>query len=295
MTRAAERLGIQQPPLSQQIKALELELGCELFQRHTKGVELTEGGKAFLPEARAILARLEAAAVKAVQAAQGLEGTIAVGVTSSAATHPIVPRIIRAYRDAYPKVNLLLSDGSAADLSEAMEESRLHAAFIRAPVTLSPTLVYHQLLTEELLLIVPVGHPLVGVQTRSGMPAIALSSVAAEPLILVRRPGAQGMYSNLLQACQHVGATPRIAAEVERMLPAISFVAAGVGISAVPASMRGVLEDKVVYCRILEAAPALSAPLTLACRADEVSPAASNLVRIATALALAPVYVGASV
>ena len=283
MTQAAERLGIQQPPLSQQIKALEAELGCELFRRHPKGVELTEGGKAFLPEARAILARLNAAAAKAALAAQGMEGAIAVGITSSAATHPIVPRIIHTYREAYPKVNLILSDGSAADLSEAMEEGRLQVAFLRAPVIRSPKLAYHHLLTEELLLIVPVGHPLV--KGKAGaMPAISLGSIAAESLILVRRPGAPGMYSNLLEACQRAGSTPKVVAEVERMLPAISFVAAGVGISAVPASMRGVLDDQVTYCRILDADPALSAPLTLACKADEASPAAANLVRIAGAL-----------
>ena len=115
------------------------------------------------------------------------------------------------------------------------------------------------------------------------MPQIPLKAVAAEPLILVRRPGAPGMYSNLLEACQRAGFTPRIAAEVERMLPAISFVAAGLGISAVPASMRGVLNDQVVYCRMLGVDPALTAPLTLAYRVDEVSPTAANLVRIATA------------
>jgi DNA-binding transcriptional LysR family regulator len=288
MTRAAERLGIQQPPLSQQIKALEAELGCELFLRHPKGVELTAGGRAFLPEARAILARLEAAAAKAVLAAQGLEGSIAVGITSSAATHPIVPRLIRTYRETYPKVNLILSDGSAADLSDEMEQGRLDAAFLRAPVTQSPKIAYHPLLTEEMLLIVPAGHALVRNRTTDAMPQIPLKAVAAEPLILVRRPGAPGMYSNLLEACRRAGFSPRIAAEVERMLSAISFVAAGLGVSAVPASMRGILSDQVVYCRMLGIDPALSAPLSLAYRVDEVSPTAANLLRIATAGDLDP-------
>src|SRR3982074_1104544 len=88
MTRAAERLGIQQPPLSQQIKALEAELGFDLFQRHPKGVELTAGGRAYLREVGAILASVEVAAVNAARAAKGLLGAISVGLTSSAATHP---------------------------------------------------------------------------------------------------------------------------------------------------------------------------------------------------------------
>jgi DNA-binding transcriptional LysR family regulator len=295
MTRAAERLGIQQPPLSQQIKALEAELGCELFQRHPKGVELTAGGKAFLPEARAILARLEVAVAKAALAAQGLEGSIAVGVTSSAATHPLIPRIINTYRETYPNVKLILSDGSAADLSEAMAEGRLHAAFLRAPVTRSPQLTFHHLLDEEMLLILPAGHRLLDRETGAAMPRIPLRSIAGEPLILVRRPGAPGMYSNLLEACQHAGFTPKIAAEVERMLPAISFVAAGVGVSAVPASMLGVLKDQVVYCHVTDSARALVAPLTLMCRADEESPTAGNLVRMATSLELFPQWAGALV
>lgn len=295
MTRAAERLGIQQPPLSQQIKALEAELGCKLFQRHPKGVELTAGGKAFLPEARAILARLEVAVAKAGLAARGLEGSIAVGVTSSAATHPAIPRIINTYRETYPNVKLILSDGSAADLSDAMEEGRLHAAFLRAPVTRSSRLTFHHLLDEEMLLILPAGHRLLGGETGADMPRIPLRSIAGEQLILVRRPGAPGMYSNLLEACQHAGFTPKIAAEVERMLPAISFVAAGVGVSAVPASMLGVLRDTVVYCHLIDSGRALVAPLTLMCRADEESPTASNLVRMATSLEIPAERAGARV
>ena len=282
MTRAAERLGIQQPPLSQQIRALEAELGCELFQRHSKGMELTAGGKAFLPEARAILARLEVAASRAALAAQGLAGSITVGITSSAAAHPLVPSLISAYRNTYPDVSLMVSDGSAADLSEAIEEGRVDVALLRAPVTASPRLRYHHLLDEEMLLIVPLGHRLVAAQ-REALPAVSLASVDGERLILVRRPGAPGMYSNLLEACQRAGSAPKIAAEVERMLSAISFVAAGVGISAVPAAMRGVLADQVAYCRILGADPALVAPLTLTCRADEAPPTAANFVRMATA------------
>ena len=295
MTQAAERLGIRQPPLSQQMKALEAEVGCELFRRHPKGVELTAGGRALLPEARAILSRLEAATAKAALAARGLEGSITIGVTSSAAVHPIVPRLIRTYREAFPKVDLVLTDGSAADLAERMEQGLLDAAFLRAPVIRFPRLVYHRLDAEEMLLIVPVGHPLVRKRRGAAMPQIHLKAIAQEPLILVRRPGAPGMYSNLLDACERAGFVPRIAAEVERMLPAISFVAAGLGVSAVPASMRGVMDDEVVYCRVRGAEPELSAPLTLACRVDEVSPTAANLVAMAIARDFEPPQAGVGV
>src|SRR6185436_15071961 len=107
-------------------------------------------------------------------------------------------------------------------------------------------------------------------------------SIANESFVLVRRPGAPGLYANLLQACQRAGFNPKVAAEVPHMLLNISFVAAGVGVSVVPASMRGILHDKVVYCRLLGAEPALVAPITLVCRSDEESPIAKNFVRLAT-------------
>jgi len=280
MTRAAERLGIQQPPLSQQIKALESELGFELFRRHPRGVELTAGGRAYLPEARAILASVHVAAIKATRAAKGLQGSIAVGVTSSAAAHPLISQTIRAYRESYPDVNFDLSNGNAAELTEEVADGRLQAAFLRAPVARPANVVFHHMLNEEMLLILPIGHSLTGTRTGVGTPRIALKSIADEPLVLVRRPGAPGLYANLLQACRHLGFTPRIAAEVPHMLLNISFVAAGVGISVVPASMRGILHDKVVYCRISGADPALVAPITLVYRADEESPTAKNFLRL---------------
>ena len=281
MTRAAERLGMQQPPLSQQIKMLESELGFALFRRHPKGVELTTGGIAYLPEARAILASVDIAAAKAARAAQGLHGSISIGVTSSAAAHPLIPQIIRAYRKAYPDVNIDLSDGNAAELTEAVEAGRLHSAFLRAPVARPVKLVFHHLLNEEMLLILPAGHALTGTKTQTDTPRVALKSIANEPFVLVRRPGAPGLYANLLQACQRAGFNPKVAAEVPHMLLNISFVAAGVGVSVVPASMRGILHDKVVYCRLLGPEPALVAPITLVCRSDEESPAAMNLIGLA--------------
>jgi DNA-binding transcriptional LysR family regulator len=144
-----------------------------------------------------------------------------------------------------------------------------------------PTLVFKHLLNEEMLLILPVGHTLMRAKSRVETPRIALKSIASEPLVLVRRPGAPGLYANLLLACRHAGFVPKIAAEVQHMLLNISFVAAGIGVSVVPASLRGILHNKVVYCRILGAKPALVAPITLVCRADEESPTAKNFSRLA--------------
>jgi DNA-binding transcriptional LysR family regulator len=275
-TRAAERLGMQQPPLSQQIRALEQELGFDLFRRHPKGADTTPAGAAFLTEARAILANVQQAAVRAARVANGSAGTIALGFTSSAAAHPLIPAIVRAYRQAWPDVNLEFKGGNAAEVTEAIAAGKMHLGFLRLPVSGPPGVVFRPLLAEEMLLVLPTGHPLLQGWRGGDMPVIPLASLRDEHFILVRRHGAPGMYSNLIDACKRAGFDPHITAEVDRMLTNISLVAAGIGISAVPASMRGFHADSVVYCRIRDADPALSAPLTLVTREDETMPAARH-------------------
>jgi len=280
-TRAAERLEMQQPPLSHQIRMLEKELGFDLFRRHPKGAELTAGGAAFLEEAKAILRSVELAAAKAARAAQGYEGTMIIGFTSSAAAHPLIPGIIRAYREAYPGVHLDLREGNAAELTEEIEEGKVNLGFLRSPVSQPRGIGFHQLLDEEMLLILPAGHALLEKQQKSGLPVISIKALAEEQFILVRRHGAPGMYSNLIEACENAGFTPRIASEVERMLTNISLVAAGGGISVVPASMKDFHRDSVVYCRIRDARPPLVAPITLVNRVASISPAEKNFLALA--------------
>lgn len=283
-TRAAARLNMQQPPLSQQIRALEDELGFELFKRHPKGVDLTAGGKVFLHEAQEILARVEEGAQKAARAAHGIEGQLAVGLTSSAAAHPLIPRIIRAYRERFPGVAVSLKEGSAQELTEAAIEGAVDVGILRAPVSRHPGIEFHRLLNEAMLLTLPVGHPLLaGHQPGSEAPAISLKALACEGFILVRRPGAPGMYANLIKACQHAGFNPRIAFEVERMLTNVSLVA-GAGVSIVPASMKGVHSDSVVYCPIADARPRLQAPITLVCRGFNQLPPLRNFVALSRKL-----------
>ncbi|MGE8186298.1 LysR family transcriptional regulator [Pseudomonas sp. NPDC086278] len=281
ITRAAERLNMQQPPLSQQIRALERELGFELFKRHPKGVDLTAGGLVFLDEARVILARVEQGSLKASRAAHGIEGTLVIGFTSSAAAHPLIPRIIRAYREQYPGVELSIKEGSAREVTEDTTEKRIDIGVLRAPVSAPESLTFHRLLNEEMLLALPVGHALL----KGGDPKINMIDLKDERFILVRRPGAPGMYANLIKACQNAGFEPNIAFEVERMLTNVSLVAAGEGISVVPASMRDVHRESVVYCRIRDAQPRLLAPITLVQRAFNPSAPLQNFIGLARELA----------
>ena len=284
-TRAAARLNMQQPPLSQQVRALEQELGFELFKRHPKGVDLTAGGAVFLEEARAILDRVEQGSRRAARAANGIEGTLIIGFTSSAATHPLIPQIIRSYRERYPGVEVAMKEGSARELTEEAIESRLDVGILRAPVGQHQSIHFHRLLNEEMLLVLPVRHPLLAESSGSQqVPEISLNALEGERFILVRRPGAPGMYANLIKACQNAGFNPQIAFEVERMLTNVSLVAAGAGISIVPASMKDIHRDSVVYCRIRDARPRLLAPITLVCRSFNPPAPLQNFILLAREL-----------
>ncbi|WP_151637392.1 LysR family transcriptional regulator [Noviherbaspirillum aerium] len=277
-TRAAQRLGMQQPPLSQQIRALEQELGFDLFRRHPKGADLTVGGAAFLQEAKAILGSVEQGAARAARAASGVEGRLTIGFTSSAAAHGLIPQIVRGYRAARPGVSIEYKEGNAAELTEALQAASIDVAFLRLPVSRPDNVAFLQLLEEEMLLVLPLGHALLRKHAGRGMPSIPLKSLRDEQFILVRRHGAPGMYSNLIDACVKAGFTPNIAVEVERMITNISLVAAGAGVSAVPASMQGFHADAVVYCRFQDARRELSAPLTLAYRNDSDAPTVKRFV-----------------
>jgi DNA-binding transcriptional LysR family regulator len=285
-TLAAERLHIQQPPLSQQIKALEKELGFELFQRVPKGVRLTVGGRVFLDEARAILASVERASHRAEAAAHGRTGKLSLGFTSSAVTHWLAPRLISGFRDAYPDVDLEYQEGSAAKLTQSVADGTLDVGTLRTPVSSPAGVVFRTLLKEAMLLVLPATHPRSRAAyegkarsaaggKRSKLATLSLKALKDEPFILVRRPGAPGMYADLISACHRAGFEPRIAAEVENMLTNVALVAAGVGVTAVPESMRDIHGRDVAYFHPKEAAQ-LGAPLTLTYLASSSNPAVAS-------------------
>ena len=283
VTRAAARLHMQQPPLSQQLGALEARLGVRLLERLPRGVALTPAGAALLEDARAILAAVDAAGARAKRVAAGVEGSLAVGLASSAATHAIVPTLIAAFRERHPGVHLEFVEGNAASLTEAVLARRAQAALLRSPVERPPGLRFHELLREPMLAALPRAHALAAKAAARRPAWVALRELAAMPFVLVRRPGAPGMYADLLAACERSGVPARIAAEVGNMLTNILLVAAGVGVSVVPASMRGVHEALVSYVP-LRGAGRLAAPLTLVANAAEDNPALAPFVALARGL-----------
>jgi DNA-binding transcriptional LysR family regulator len=266
ITRAAEQLGLQQPPLSQQIRALETELGTPLFRRHPKGVSLTAAGRELLPHARRQLQGLQALQAHMHQVARGQRGLLSVGFTSSAAAHAYTPGLLRDCRREHPQIELRLSEGNAAELTEAVASDRLDCALLRAPVSRPEGLAFETLLSEPALLALPIDHDLA--QRFGPRAAIPLVALQGQRLILVRRPGAPGLYANLLALLQQRGVTVQVVAEVERMVSNLNLVAAGAGLSLVPASMQGLHRESVAYRR-LPAPDRIEAPLTLVVRDHE--------------------------
>jgi DNA-binding transcriptional LysR family regulator len=275
VTRAAERLGIQQPPLSQQIRALETELEVQLFRRKPRGVELTQAGEALLAEARGILDRVEHAAAAARRIGRGEAGRIGLGFTSSASFHPFVPRIIREFRDASPLVELSLEEAGTGELVDGLLAERIDAAFVRSPIGAAAELAVHSVLREEMVAALPAGHSLAGA-TRIRLPFAALEP---ETFILYRRPLGPGLYDAIIAACQRAGYSPRIGQEAPRMLATLSLVAAGLGVTLIPASMQRLGIEGVAY-RPLARNAGLVAPLNLACRRGESTPAVRRFIAL---------------
>lgn len=276
MTRAAARLGIQQPPLSQQIRALEAELQVQLLRRKPRGIELTQAGEAFFAEARQVLQQAERAVTAARRTARGEIGRMALGFTSSASFHPFVPRLIRDFRAAYPLVALSLEESGTGELVAALAAERLDAAFVRSPIGDAAGIAVASLLEENMAAALPAGHRLAA---PGQVAPLALAALAPETFILYRRPVGPGLYDAIIAACQRAGFSPQIGQQAPRMLATLSLVAAGLGVTLVPQSMQLMRLDGVVY-RPLDAASTPVAPLNLAYRRSEGSAAVRRFVAL---------------
>ncbi|OWT75414.1 MULTISPECIES: LysR family transcriptional regulator [unclassified Achromobacter] len=240
-TRAAERLGIGQPPLSQQIRQLEREIGAQLFVRDRRGVALTEAGQAFLVEARLVLEGAERARESARRIASGELGALSIGFTVSASIHPFVPRLIRTFRARYPGVDVSLVENSTLELMQRVHKGSVDLAFVRGPTAEPPGVRVETLLSEPMLAVVPATHEL------ARRKAIDLRELADEMFIFYPRKVGIGLYNAVVQACEAAGFTPAEGIEVPQMTSVVTFVAAGMGVSVIPATMSQLQAEGVRY------------------------------------------------
>ncbi len=276
ITRAAEQLGIQQPPLSHQIRALERELGVQLFRRLPRGVELTEAGRAFLEPACACLRQVEEGVEAAKRAARGEQGHLRLAVPPTAPFHPFVPTVIRAFRDAFPMISLAMEESLRTETVERLLSGQVDVAFLRASIASPEGLVVYPLLEEPMVVALPTGHPLA---IGSGSEAVPLRALTGETFIAYARDTGPALYEAMASACLQAGFSPRLGQEAPRITTALSLVATGFGVTLVPASMRRMVLEGVTYRDISDATDA-RAFLGLMARRDEPSAAVRHFVAL---------------
>ena len=246
--RAAKRLVMSQPPLSQQIKLLEEEIGVVLLKRTKRQVLLTDAGKVFLDEARKSIAQAEQAVQAARRAARGEIGQLSVGFVSSA-VYGKVPSIFSLMRSRYPGVSLLLQDLTSEEQVEALKVNRIDVGLIRPPVASAESLAMRVIWREALMIALPEANPL------SRKEEIALGELAGESFIQIPRHVAPGFYDQCIQICARAGFSPRIVQEARTTPTIVSLIAGGMGVSILPASLRSLQRSGVVYRPLKTPAP----------------------------------------
>lgn len=288
ITRAAERLGMQQPPLSQQIKAIERELDVQLFRRKARGVELTDAGSSFLDEARATLAQLDRAVESTKRTARGEQGRIYIGVTSTSSFHPLVARSIRAFSEACPKVSLTLEESLSNELLEGLRNERMDVVFIRTSPADIDGIAIQPLFDEPMVVALPSNHPLAKGAKDA---AIGLKRLAGETFILYGPPGT-GMYDTIIAACHAAGFNPSVGnlgastQQGPRIGSTLSLVSAGLGVTFVPSSLQRMNIEGVAYRRVKGIAPP-TARLSLATRRGDPSATVKQFVTLVRSTAKA--------
>lgn len=279
ITRAAERLDMQQPPLSRQISLMEQELKVQLFRRLARGVELTSAGKALFREAKVMLAHLDRALETTRRAARGEQGILCVGVAPTAPFNPLVPKSIRAFRETFPLVQLVLEEALSNEVVTRFDNDQMDVAFVRAPQIHAEGVVVTPLQEEPMVAALPSRHPMA---RTGGSKAVPLKSLAGDPLILIG-PAGTGLHDETVAACRAAGFVPHLGQPAPRITSTLGLVAAGLGIALVPSTMQNVRMDGVVYRRLQDTQP--KAFLGLAWRKADPSPVLKQFLGLVRAIA----------
>ena len=260
--RAAERLHVSQSPLSVQIRKLEATVGVQLLRRNRRGVELTAAGRSLLADARVLLDQAERAAERARRAAAGYAGELRIGFVGSA-IYAVLPEAVRTLRAERPMVEVTLREMATEEQLDALRRDQLDVGFVRAPAA-PEGLQMERVLQEPLLAALPTDHPL------AAAAEVSLAELATESLVLFPRAQAPAFYDELMVRLQRTGRVTRIAQEAPEMQTIIGLVAAGVGVSLVPASTRLFAREGVAYRPLSETE--LAVWLAIATRVGERPP-----------------------
>jgi DNA-binding transcriptional LysR family regulator len=229
-SRAAARLHIAQPALSQAIAKLERQIGFALFDRSRRSVALTEAGTVLLVRARRTLAEADAAIAAARLAHLGKVGLLRIGFTDSAPRDPLV-QVLRTFRGRHPAIEFSLVRIDGSSQGERLLQADIHVAFGRREVA-DERLVVHSLRWDQVWAALPRDHRLVT------STAVALEALARDAFILPRRDASPAAYDAVVSLCRNAGFSPRVGHAIDRLDLAPGYVAAGLGVALVPEHLR---------------------------------------------------------
>jgi DNA-binding transcriptional LysR family regulator len=273
-SRAAKRLQIAQPPLSQQIQALEAQLKVQLFNRDKRPIQLTKAGQAFLEEARPTLANLEQAIRKTQRIYQGELNYLTVGFTSSMA-NDVLPNILRTFWQRYPEIDLILREASSGSQIQELRDRQTDIIFVyQTPALTEAKDLEVTLLSEETLVaVLPQHHPLTAKST------ISLIDLEHEEFVMPLRPVVSGLSEQIYALCDQAGFVPKVAQEAIFMMTILGLVAGEMGISILPSSVQNLQRKGVTYRPIQE--EAIANPLMIAWQQENSSPILKKFINIA--------------
>lgn len=273
--RAAARLRIAQPPLSQQIRQLEEEIGVRLFDRTKRRVELTAAGVAFLEEVRRVFGQTERAVRTAQRASRGEVGRLAIGFMP-AADLDLLPRVLRRWHARFPNVETELHGLLAGAQIDALQERRIQVAFVRPPVD-ETGLAVEPVQRDAVVVALPQYHAL------ARRVRVPLAALTGEPLVLFPRRVAPGFHDLVFAACRGAGFAPRVAFESDSMQTNLGLVSAGLGYTLMPATIRNLRRAGVVYRPLSPPVPSIE--LLMVHRRDERSAVLGAFLQVAREVA----------
>ncbi|MGW9133678.1 LysR family transcriptional regulator [Streptomyces sp. NPDC055681] len=278
--RAAKRLQMAQPPLSQQIRQLEKELGVQLFERNTRSVRLTSAGESFLQPVRTVLDDLDTAVRAARAAGRGEYGRVTIGF-AGASSHETLPLLTRAVRAAHPALELVMKGQTYADVALAgVADGSLDLGFVRLPVT-RPGVQYRVIDEEELVCALPSDHPLVRLER------VPIEVLAQEPFVSFPANTGSTVRDATVGACEAAGFNPRVVQEAPDSYTILALVAAGVGVTLTVTSCQHIQQNGLVYRPL--AGPPIRLQAALAWRTDNPSAALRAVLAVAESALPTPV------
>lgn len=270
--RAAKRLQMAQPPLSQQIRQLEKELGVQLFERNTRSVRLTSAGESFLQPVRTVIEDLDTAVRAAKAAGRGEYGRVSIGF-AGASSHETLPRLTRAVRAAHPAIELVMTGQTYANVALArVADGSLDLGFVRLPVT-QPGVTFRVIDEEELVCALPSDHPL------AARDSVPLEVLAGEPFVSFPANTGSTVRDAMVGACEAAGFNPRVVQEAPDSYTILALVAAGVGVTLTVTSVQHIQQSGLVYRPL--AGPPIRRQAALAWRADNPSAALHAVLAVA--------------